>query len=214
LPLLGKGETFVRKLKDENGNWIEGWDGLSGHINSYFCNLFNSKVEAPNDKVINKVKPCVSEAMNELLCAPYTREEVKKALFNIGPEGTGPDGLHAIFYKRYWSLLGEELIDEVLSAINLEIVPDDWNNTTVILIPKVENPEMVTHYRPISLCNIIYKVISKVLAERLKTILPEIISPNQSAFFPGRLITDNVLVAFESYHTIKKRKRENMALVQ
>jgi hypothetical protein len=84
LPLLGKGETFVRKLKDENGNWIEGWDGLSGHINSYFCNLFNSKVEAPNDKVINKVKPCVSEAMNELLCAPYTREEVKKAMFNIG----------------------------------------------------------------------------------------------------------------------------------
>jgi hypothetical protein len=128
-------------------------------------------------------------------------------MFNIGDlKAPGPDGLHAIFYKRYWSLVGEELTDEVLVAINSGTVPDDWNNTTVVLIPKVENPEMVTQYRPISLCNVIYKVISKVLAARLKTILPEIISPNQSAFVPGRLITNNVLVAFESYHTIKKKK--------
>jgi hypothetical protein len=90
--------------------------------------------------------------MNSRLCAPYTREEVKKALFNIGDlKAPGPDGLHAIFYKRYWSLIGEELTDEVLSAINSGAIPEGWNITNVVLIPKVDNPVSITQYRPISL---------------------------------------------------------------
>ena len=73
------------------------------------------------------------------------------------------------------------------------------------MIPKTDSPDHITQFRPISLCNMVYKVISKLLANRLKHILCEIISPNQSAFVPGRLIMDNFLVAFESYHAIKKK---------
>ena len=75
-----------------------------------------------------------------------------------------------------------------------------------MLIPKVENPESITQFRPISLCNVVYKVISKLLANKLKLLLLEIIGQTQSAFVPGRLITDNVLVAYESYHAIKNKK--------
>ena len=85
-----------------------------------------------------------------------------------------------------------------------------------MLIPKVNNPEQVKDLRPISLCNVSYKIVSKVLANRLKQILPEVISPAQSAFVPGRLISDNILVAYELTHFMKQKKKgkEGYAVVK
>ena len=101
--------------------------------------------------------------------------------------------------------MGDDLVAEVLEAVNRCKVPDSWNDTTIVLIPKVNNPTLVSQFCPISLCNVVYKVISKMLANRLRAILPEIISDHQSAFVPGRLITDNILIAYESIHRIKKK---------
>ena len=91
----------------------------------------------------------------------------------------------------------------------------ELNLTYIALIPKNSNPMCVTEYRPISLCKVFYKLISKTLTNRLKMVLNEIISPNQSAFIPGRLITDNVLAAYETLHTMHTRmwgKVGNMAV--
>jgi hypothetical protein len=97
-------------------------------------------------------------------------------------------------------------VKEVMDAINNKAIPEGWNDTVIVLIPKVESPEKISQFRPISLCNVLYKVISKMIAMRLKVILDEVISNVQSAFVPGRLITDNILIAYESMHCIKNKK--------
>ena len=100
-------------------------------------------------------------------------------------------------------MVGADVLNCVLSFLNGGDFPSKLNYTYIVLIPKVQNPESMSQFRPISLCNVLYKIISKVLANRLKIILPTIISENQSVFVPGRLMTDIVLVAFEINHYLK-----------
>jgi hypothetical protein len=77
--------------------------------------------------------------------------------------------------------------------------------TNIALIPKGSSSTSVSEFKPISLCNVIYKIIAKVLANKLKVVLPNVISPFQSAFLDGRLITDNIIAAYETLHTIYTR---------
>ncbi|XP_051204973.1 uncharacterized protein [Lolium perenne] len=105
-------------------------------------------------ELLDKIQPKVTPIMNDGLLAPFNAEEVKKAAFAIGDlKAPGPDGLHAIFYKRFWSICGESITSEILQALNTGVIPEGWNDTMIVLIPKVDNPESVTQYRPISLCN-------------------------------------------------------------
>jgi hypothetical protein len=82
------------------------------------------------------------------------------------------------------------------------VMPEEVNETAIVLIPKKDNPEEIKDFRPISLCNVVFKVVSKCLVNRLRPLLQGIISPTQSAFIPGWLITDNALVAFECINSI------------
>ena len=108
-----------------------------------------------------------------------------------------------------------EVCYTLLEVLNSGNLPFDLNLTHVALIPKKKNPIFVTDFRPISLCNVLYKLISKVLANRLKKVLPHLIAPSQSTFILGRLNTDNVLAAYETLHTIHtgmKGKKGFMAM--
>ena len=99
--------------------------------------------------------------------------------------------------------MGKDITSSILSFLNLASLPEHLNHTFITLIPKVKNPELISQFRHISLCNVLYKIFSKVLANRLKKLLPNIITKHQSAFTKERLITDNILIAFESLHSMQ-----------
>ena len=102
--------------------------------------------------------------------------------------------------------IGDDIVKAVLSCLNSKTILLGLNHTFITLIPKVKSLEYVIEFRPIALCNILYKLVSKVLANRLKKVLPQIISKSQSAFQSDKAILDNILVAFETLHHMKMKK--------
>ncbi|KAK2665076.1 hypothetical protein Ddye_003650 [Dipteronia dyeriana] len=114
-----------------------------------------------------------------------------------------PDGFPVLFFLKFWDVVGESVTKAVLDVLNNNASMDKLGEAVVVLIPKVKLPVRVTEFRPISLCNVVYKVVAKMVANRLKVVLEGIISQHQSALVPGRLITDNVAEASGNVHGIK-----------
>jgi hypothetical protein len=203
-----KKNNRIKKLRREDGMEVEEGGELTNYILSYFQDLFSAQGGDRIAELLAVVQPCVTPVMNECLIAEFTAMEVKAALDHIGGlKAPGPDGMPSLFYKKYWHIMGDTIVKEVLNVLNGGDMPEGWNDTYVVLIPKVKDPSRIKDLRPISLCNVLYKLVSKVLTNRLKIILPDIISDNQSAFVPGRLITDNILLAYEATHFLKNKKK-------
>lgn len=154
--------------------------------------------------------------MNSQLSLPFSPDEVLTTMSQMAPlQSPGPDGFPVIFFQKYWHLFGSNIITCMLDFLNLRRLPTALNYTFIVLIPKISRPKRITEFRPLSLCNVVYKFDAKALANRLKPFLNVIISDTQSAFVSGRLITDNVLVAYEVNHFIhchNQSKRAYMAL--
>ena len=115
----------------------------------------------------------------------------------------GPDGFSASFFQSNWDTVGPQIILEVQNFFSTGYLPSRINATHIRLIPKILSPKKVAEYRPIALCTVFYKIISKLLSKRLQPVLQSIVAENQSAFVPNRAITDNVLITHEVLHYLK-----------
>jgi hypothetical protein len=176
----------------------------------FYLKLFSSEACASMDAVLDAIPINVNGEMSEALSQEYTNEEIKSALFQMGPtKAPGPDGFPTIFYQRHWDLLEQDICSAVRGFLSGKDILEGFNDSIIVLIPKVNNPDSLSNFRPISLCNVVYKIASKVLANRLKITLPKIVSEQQSVLVPGRLITDNVLISYECRNTIKKQRAKN-----
>lgn len=146
---------------------------------------------------------CTEERSVQLI-KEVTNEEIKKVLFSMPKDKSpGPDGYTVEFFKEAWQIVGPEFIIAVKSFFAKGFLPKGINTTILALIPKSLAAREMKDYRPISCCNVMYKVISKIIANILKTTLPEFIVLNQSAFVKGRLLIENLLLATEivkEYH--------------
>lgn len=198
----------IEGIRNGNGVWVNKEEEVMEVVRDYFVKSFSGISQSDQvQEVLAGVEWKVSEDMNDRLTRPFEREEIGQAMKQMEPQkAPGIDGTPALFYQRYWGLVGNELMDAVMEVLNGGKMDREWNRTRIILIPKVKKPKQITEYRPISLSNVTYKLVSKVMVNRLKEIFPDIISQEQSAFLPERLITDNIIAGFEMMHSIKKKK--------
>lgn len=191
-------------LEDETGQAHVEEGKIADVICKYYEKLFTS-VPFDGSSIVDKaLSQCVTQQMNDLLIQAPTPLEIKEALFAIHPDkAPGPDGFSASFFQSNWEVVGPAIVQEIQMFFSSGFLPQSMNVTHVRLIPKDIGAKGVTDYRPIALCNVFYKIISKLLSLRLKPVLGSIISENQSAFIPGRAISDNVLITHEVPHYLK-----------
>lgn len=130
-----------------------------------------------------------------------------EAIFATGPtKAPGEDGFPALFYQKCWQTIEDDVTTFCLQILNGGREVSSINSTNIVLIPKIPHPSNMSQFRPISLCNILYKIIAKAIANRLSEVIGKCIDETQSAFVPGRLISDNVLLAYEILHKLKQKR--------
>ncbi|GKE96982.1 RNA-directed DNA polymerase, eukaryota [Tanacetum coccineum] len=144
-----------------------------------------------------------------LLDAPFTCEEIKRAVWNCGSgKATGTDGFTFKFIKLYWETIGKDFVELVKWFEADGFISRGCNSSFVALVPKIHDPLHVNDYRPISLIGCQYKIIAKVLENRLQQVVHSVVSEVQTAFVKGRQITDSPLIVNEIISWATKNKEK------
>ena len=168
---------MISKLQDADGVVYTDLDKLEHIMVDYFSQLFTGASTLVIDPGFEEVSPCVSNARYDYLCAPYTKMKVEKDLAQMNPhKAPGPDRLNAAFFQKCWDIIGDNVGAPVIAMLEGHAIPPKVNHTLVASILKKPSPTSMAEFRPISLCNVIYKLVTKVLSHRLKSWLPCIIS--------------------------------------
>jgi hypothetical protein len=197
----------INSLLDSSGNMITNNADLCEVARDYFVDIFN-KQHSTIEPVVNIIDQSILPEDNTLLTAPFTLEEFREAMFSMHPDKCpGPDGFNPGFFQHFWHICGQDIFNECCMWLTTGVFPSTLNLTNIALIPKGDSQQSMKDWRPISLCNVVYKLVAKVLANRLKPILSKCISNNQSAFVPNRSILDNAMVAIEVVHYMKTKIR-------
>ncbi|XP_073137107.1 uncharacterized protein [Henckelia pumila] len=122
-------------------------------------------------------------------------------------KASDPDGMSAFFFQKFWDIVGFDVSQMILGVLNEGKPLDEWNDTIVTFIPKIKTPMTLKDFRPISLCNVGYKIIARTLTNRLRPLMKKSVNEFQSAFIPERLISDNIILVFETLHWIRSKKQ-------
>ncbi|XP_021774657.1 uncharacterized protein LOC110738567 [Chenopodium quinoa] len=201
-------------LKDNDGSWVSNAGDIRSVVLDFYKLLYSrnsdrsSVSQFPWDSLH---LPSLSDGHRQSLLAPFSAEDIRQAMFSIANgKSPGPDGFTSAFFKTYWTEVGDHVVNVVQFFFVHGYLLKDWNRTFLVFLPKVDHPELVSQFRPIGLCNVIYKCIAKCLARRLRWILPDIVSDFQNAFVPGRLMSDNCLMVHEILSFINASKARKL----
>ena len=169
-------KNLIVSLKEMDGTVQQ--SDIERVIIQHFSTLFQSSNLNAIEEVMAHIPRVVTEEMNDWLVIDFHPKEVQFTLFQMHPsKALGPDGMTAFFFQKFWHIVGADVTNAVLSCLNSGIILQNINITHIALIPKTKDLELITQYRPISLCNVLYKIKSKMLVNWLKLILPNFRAP-------------------------------------
>jgi len=208
-----KAKSSIFKIH-HNGNTFDSQQGIKQAIVVYFSELYDSPTRKKPQ--LNPLGfKCLSKESSECLEQEITMEEVKRSVWGCdGSKCPGPDGFNFKFYRLAWDFIAQDILDIVLSFFRTGRLPKGINITYVTLLSKTVEPKEFKDFRPISMIHGIYKIIAKILASRLKTVMQDIISINQSAFIADRNIIDGFMIANELVSDLKKRKTAGLIFIK
>lgn len=183
----------LRGLDDQLVTTKEDLDNIA---KDYFQGLLATRGTGNLERIVSGVKRRVSNSMNQIIMAKYSLEEIYMTLKDMVLTKTpGVDGLPALCFQRYWHIVGQDVGQFCLNVLNRGTSLEYVNYTHIVFILKTEHPDNLLHFRPINLCTIIYKIISKIVPNHFQKVLDVCIDESQSTFIIVRLIIDNVLLA-------------------
>lgn len=164
----------------ERRKWIQDHISISNYFNMQFKELYQSSLPTILDEIKRLGQIYVSKQDNVNILCIAQEKEIRKRVEQLHPLKS-LDWMASLefFYKKYWSVVKDRIIKFVQECFRLRHMPHSFNIIFFVLIPKTKHPYCFNHYRPISLCNFVYKVLSKIITERLRSIIRKIISPNQ-----------------------------------
>ncbi|XP_024163822.1 uncharacterized protein LOC112170746 [Rosa chinensis] len=202
----------VRNLKQSlsvmrDGNrLLEDPKEVSGHIIDYFRSLFTADYSVVDTGLVDRTIPClVSDLENNALIAMPSSDEIYQVMCSMDHSSApGPDGFGGVFYSHCWSIVGQDVVSAVQSFFSQSYILPNFNSNLMVLIPKVQGADSVTQLRHIALANFVFKIITKVLADRLSPIASRIIYPLQSAFIKGRSIADPIITTSECINLLDR----------
>lgn len=167
--MIRRRRKAIEFIKDEHGSWLSSRSLVGDHIINFFHSLFESYNPSILDDLEGLITPLISMEENIELCSISTLEEIRVAVWCIGSlKSPGPDGMTGLFYKHYWDIVGADMVEMVQDFFHHGYMLKALNHSFITMIPKSDHSSKIGHYRPISLCNVAYKIISKILANWLK----------------------------------------------
>lgn len=214
--MVRKKRNKIEVLKNEFDEIVSDKNEIKGMVTNFFKALYSKEDQGDDNTFpLRGMFPKLDHSWQESLDADVTFDEIKDALFIMGAlKAPGLDGFHAMFYQSQWETIEASLYRFIKKCFQDPSLIDSINDTDVVLIPIIENPNSLRQFRPIALCNVIYKIITKVIANRLKPYMGDLISPTQCSFVSGRHSSDNVIIAQEIVHSMtnKRGKKGFMAI--
>ena len=164
-------------------------------------------------EIFSHIPKLITQEHNQILMRPVEMQELEVVVKQMARDtAPGPDGFTTNFFQEGWAWLKDDLLTIVENSRKTGGILKAFNATFLALIPKENGTEDPGKFRPIALCNVIYKIITKVIANRLKPILPLLISPEQAGFVEGRQILDGIILVHETIHSLKQSKTPGMLL--